>query len=164
MTDHKQDTFCSYCGNKHLEQVFFPRRCFVCYNETYRNPIPVVIALLPVSNGLLVEQRNIEPGKGQLAMPSGYINYQELWQEAIVREIEEEIGLITSVYDYSLLDIVKSPTGNMLMFCRWHGNIDKLDDLSFVPNDEVSAIFVANILTQLVFSSHQDMARRFFNL
>jgi len=32
-TEFKKDSHCSWCGNKYSEQIKYPRKCFVCYNE-----------------------------------------------------------------------------------------------------------------------------------
>jgi len=38
--------------------------------------------LIPVHDGLLFVRRGIEPRKGKLALPGGFINLGETWQEA----------------------------------------------------------------------------------
>src|SRR5271166_3925565 len=117
--EYKQDTHCSYCGAKFLEQIAWPRKCFICWNESYKNPIPIVVSMIPVDDGhktgLLIQQRNIDPGKGGWAMPSGYINHGETWQEAAVRENEEEMNFSSKVDDYKLWDIKRPTSGNMLI-------------------------------------------------
>jgi 8-oxo-dGTP pyrophosphatase MutT (NUDIX family) len=60
---------------------------------TYRNPLPVAVLLVPVGDGLLLIRRGIEPGKGRLALPGGYVNLGETWEQAAVRETFEETGL-----------------------------------------------------------------------
>jgi 8-oxo-dGTP diphosphatase len=159
----KQDTFCSYCGSQFTEQALWPRKCFTCWNESYKNPAPVVVALVPVGNGLLIEERNIEPGKGGLAFPSGYVNYGETWQQAIVRELREEVGLETEEREFDLLDILPSSNHNMLVFCLWLGHIPYLEALPFLSNEEVSAIFQAQFDAKLVFPSHNEMLGRYFS-
>lgn len=60
---------------------------------TYDNPVPVVVVLVPVDDGLLVVRRGIEPGKGLLALPGGYLEAHETWQEGGAREVREETGV-----------------------------------------------------------------------
>ena len=41
-------TFCSFCGMRFPEDAGRPRCCPACGNTTYRNPLPVAVALVPV--------------------------------------------------------------------------------------------------------------------
>lgn len=90
------DSFCSRCGTQFEDVATYPRVCPNpdCRAETYANPVPVAVVLLPVSHdgrtGLLVIRRGIEPGKGKLALPGGFVDAGETWQRAAAREILEE--------------------------------------------------------------------------
>ena len=66
-----KDSHCSYCGNRFGDDAPWPRRCLYCGNSTYRNPLPVAVVLLPMSEGVIVVRRNIEPRKGTLTLPGG---------------------------------------------------------------------------------------------
>lgn len=83
---------CGPCGARFPEGLAFPRRCAACGHVTYVNPVPVAVLLLPVDDGLLVIRRAIEPRKGQLALPGGFIDLGESWQAAAARELREETG------------------------------------------------------------------------
>src|SRR6476659_9743246 len=51
---------------------------------SWANPLPVSVVLVPVDGGLLLVRRAIPP-VGQLALPGGYINLGESWEEAGAR-------------------------------------------------------------------------------
>lgn len=70
----------SYCGNAYRPGAPWPCTCAECGHISYLNPVPVAVALVPIDGGLLAVRRGIEPGRGQLALPGGYINAQELWK------------------------------------------------------------------------------------
>jgi ADP-ribose pyrophosphatase YjhB (NUDIX family) len=58
----------------------------------------VAVVLLPVTYadgraGVVVVRRDIEPCRGELSLPGGFIETGESWQEAAVRELREETGL-----------------------------------------------------------------------
>jgi NADH pyrophosphatase NudC (nudix superfamily) len=89
-----QHSHCSYCGHPFEIDQVWPRLCAACGNTSFVNPLPVSVVLLPVDNGLLVVRRNIEPQIGRLALPGGYINRGESWQQAGARELFEETGII----------------------------------------------------------------------
>src|SRR5215813_12854269 len=88
-----KDAHCSYCGHAFAPGQPWPRTCGHCNHISYRNPLPVAVVLVPVDRGLLVVRRNIEPGFGKLALPGGYVDFLESWQQAGAREVFEETGL-----------------------------------------------------------------------
>ena len=75
----------------------WPRVCAACGTIAYRNPLPVAVALLPVfdarGTGLVVITRTIEPQRGGVALPGGFVDLGETWQKAVVRELKEETGI-----------------------------------------------------------------------
>jgi ADP-ribose pyrophosphatase YjhB (NUDIX family) len=161
--NHVKDSHCSYCGTKFTEQRDWPRKCFICWNESYRNPIPIVVSMVSVlvdnRMGLLIQQRGIEPAKGGWAFPSGYINHGESWEEAAVRENEEEMNFFSKPEDYDLYSIVKPPSGNMLIFCRyrkvWEDKVTEFVE-RFLPNEEVMSLGIYYGDTELAFPSHNE--------
>jgi ADP-ribose pyrophosphatase YjhB (NUDIX family) len=147
-TEFKQDSHCGYCGVKFLEQITWPRKCFICWNESYKNPVPVVVSMIPVRFGKpfktgLLQQRNIEPEKGNFGLSGGHINYGETWQEAIVRENEEEMHFYSCIDDYKLWEIKTSSNGHMVIFCTYRKVFkDQVEQFieRFIPNEEVQAL------------------------
>lgn len=166
-----RDSHCSYCGARFTEQKLWPRKCFICWNESYKNPIPIVVALVSVHQrgvaaqcGWLVEQRGIEPEKGGWALPSGYVDFNERWEDAVVRELQEEVGLTTKPEDWSIHKIVKSNQGNMLIFCTHKTGVYR-DEINFVPNTEVLGIefpILPEHMT-LCFPSHNEVWAEYYN-
>jgi 8-oxo-dGTP diphosphatase len=163
-----KDSHCSYCGSKFSEQTAWPRKCFHCYNDSYKNPIPIVVSMIGVKvderMGILIQQRNIEPEKGKWALPSGYINHGETWEEAAVRENAEEMMIVSETKDYRLYDIKKPASGNMLIFCRarriWDSRVTEFIG-EFKPNEEVSDVGIWYGDTELAFPSHNECAADF---
>lgn len=173
-TEFIKDSYCSYCGSKFLEQKSWPRKCFICWNESYKNPIPIVVSMIGVEidnkMGILIQQRGIEPGKGEWALPSGYINHGETWEEAAVRENSEEMGFVSTVDDYRLYGLRKPASGNMLIFCTYFPEWDGTDTEAkkilklieeFTPNEEVSALGIYYGDQELAFPTHNECAPEF---
>src|ERR1700687_165917 len=77
-----RNTHCSFCGHAFQPDAPWPRACAECGQVSYLKPLPVAVTLVPVDDGLLVVRRGIEPGRGRLALPGGYINLGETWQQA----------------------------------------------------------------------------------
>ncbi|MEU5808230.1 NUDIX domain-containing protein [Streptomyces sp. NPDC047718] len=119
MPPHLRDSHCSTCGAL-FDTADWPRACGACGVVTYRNPLPVAVALLPVEDtagtGLLVITRTIEPALGGIALPGGFMDFGEDWHEAVVRELREETGVHARAEDVTLADAMSSPGGHLLVF------------------------------------------------
>lgn len=156
-----KNSHCSYCGSSFQPDQPWPRRCDACGQTTYLNPTPVAVGLVPVENGLLLIRRTVAPQIGRLALPGGFINMGESWQQACVREIEEETGLRLSAEAVTLYDVLSAPDGTVLIF----GSVPALTsaDLSaFAPNSETSEMIVIEEPTELAFPLHNQAAARFW--
>jgi 8-oxo-dGTP diphosphatase len=115
-----QHAHCSYCGVRYLQGVSWPRTCTSCGETTWSNPLPVAVVLLPVRyadarTGLVVVRRGIEPFRGEIALPGGFIETGESWREAAVRELTEETYLTAKAEEVRLFDVQSSANGGSLM-------------------------------------------------
>lgn len=159
---------CSYCGTLFLEQINWPRQCATCNNESYTNPIPVSVSLIPVwvakKQGLLIQRRNINPKKGEWALTGGYLNANEDWKIGAAREIKEELNLAVESKDIILFDVINDKKNHLLIFNyvsdKTRISSDKID---FTPNDEVSEITIVYQPMELAFPTHTEMLARYFN-
>jgi 8-oxo-dGTP diphosphatase len=114
-----QHSHCSYCGTRYGDGLPWPRICIGCGETTWSNPLPVAVVLLPVRyedrrQGIVVVRRDIEPARGELALPGGFIETGESWREAAVRELMEETGLSAEPDEVRLFDVQSSPMGHTL--------------------------------------------------
>jgi ADP-ribose pyrophosphatase YjhB (NUDIX family) len=71
--------------------------------------------MVPVDDGLLVIRRGIEPCKGDLALPGGYIQLDETWQEAGSREVFEEAGVIIDPAEIQEFQVRSAPDHTLLI-------------------------------------------------
>jgi len=92
--------YCRRCG-KELKNV--RDHIYKCGNghTIYANSSPTVgvFFLSPDNTKILLATRGIEPHKGMLDTPGGFLDGSEDYEEAIVRELREEIGLEPSDYE-----------------------------------------------------------------
>lgn len=124
------------------------------------NPLPVAVVLLPVEDGLLAVRRAIEPHKGSLALPGGYINWGESWQEAAARELWEETGMRIDPQELQAFDVLSAPDGTLLVFGLARPR--RLGDLPpFQGDHESSGRVVIDDPAALAFSLHIQAAGRF---
>ncbi|MEW2249656.1 MULTISPECIES: NUDIX domain-containing protein [unclassified Streptomyces] len=112
---------CSSCGTPYGEGITgWPRTCPGCGAVAYRNPLPVAIALQPVydteGTALVVITRAVDPARGGIALPGGYVDDREDWRQAVVRELKEETGIDAASRDVRLVDAMSSPDGHLLLF------------------------------------------------
>ncbi len=111
-TDLVQFSHCSYCGARYPEGMPWPRTCPSCTEITWHNPLPVAMVLCPVDTGdgpgLVVIRRDIEPARGELALPGGFIETGESWQEAATRELFEETRITADPAEVRLFDVIST--------------------------------------------------------
>jgi ADP-ribose pyrophosphatase YjhB (NUDIX family) len=160
-SNYQNHSHCSYCGQAFAPQQTWPRTCENCGHISYMNPLPVAVALVPVETGLLAVRRAIEPHKGSLALPGGYINWGETWQEAAAREVWEETGLRIAPQELQAFDVQSAPDGSLLVFGLAQPR--RLADLpAFAGDFESSERVVVADPGLLAFALHAQAAEKYF--
>jgi ADP-ribose pyrophosphatase YjhB (NUDIX family) len=132
---------------------------------TWRNPLPVAVALLPVDTddgrGLVVVQRDIEPARGQLSLPGGFIELGEAWREAAVRELSEETTIEAEPDEVRLFDVHSAPSGTLLVFGLLPPRPASALPPS-VPTEEATGYEIALHARRLAFPTHTRAMADYF--
>ncbi|MEG3630315.1 NUDIX domain-containing protein [Streptomyces poriticola] len=164
--DRIPGSHCSSCGAPYGAGVSgWPRTCLACGTTAYRNPLPVAVALQPVydhqGTALVVVTRSIAPARGGTVLPGGYVDDREDWRRAVVRELEEETGIVAAGRDVRLADAMSSPDGHLLLF----GILPERPAESlpaFSGTDETAGRHLLRRPRELAFPLHTLAARAWF--
>ena len=167
--DHKPHTHCHFCGKSLEEAIAFDGglKCSLCKNTNWVNPTPVAVLIAHCGyseyrdqHAVFAVRRGIEPFKGQLALPSGFIVSGESWQEAAVREANEEIGLhcrVNSPLECPEHVLTESTPDKKIVLIVGHvQGVFYIED-PFVPNREAleRVILTPDVSEQLCFPIHR---------
>jgi ADP-ribose pyrophosphatase YjhB (NUDIX family) len=159
----QKNAHCSYCGTRFTDGHAWPRTCDECKRVSYVNPIPVGLLLLPVDDGLLTIRRGIPPGQGQLAIPGGYVDLNETWQQAAARELWEEARIRIDPVEVEDFCARSSLIGDGILIIAGIARARTSRDLpAFEPTDETTERVVIAGPTELAFPLHNEITGLYF--
>jgi 8-oxo-dGTP diphosphatase len=163
MREDMKEPHCAHCGTAHIEAAY-PRTCQRCLGVSYKNPTPVGVVIVPVAgDGVLLIRRGEEPKKGELALPGGYLELGETWQEGSVRELNEEVGIQVRPNDLYLFDVRSTGNDNLLIFSVTPPQSPVSIPKHLVNPEEVSELVVVTEPVELGFPTHTAALKRFFS-
>lgn len=94
--------FCPQCGSSRFEPSGVRSlKCHDCEFHFYVNAAAAVAAIIFNEEGrLLVTRRAIDPDKGSVDLPGGFVDPGESAEEALRRELREELGISVKEMHY----------------------------------------------------------------
>jgi ADP-ribose pyrophosphatase YjhB (NUDIX family) len=122
--------------------------------------LPVVVALLPIAGGLVGVRRNIEPRKGTLTLPGGYVDLNETWQEGTIRELREETGIVIGAEDVQLYDVQNGLDDTLVIFGL--ATPLPLDRLKPFQSKETQEVTLIDRPVELGWPNHTRIVARYF--
>lgn len=161
--------FCIKCGalcEDFMEGENLRQRCSHCGHIHYENPYPCIAVLIVNQKGeILLGKRHkdsIYPGKW--CLPCGYIEYEETYYEAAVREVAEEAGI--DIVPDGIINVVSNHFGNgvnslvVVMLAFYRGNKapspgDDITEVGWFPAAEME------MLPPLAFSADDFIIRKY---
>jgi len=143
---HPRDVikYCPRCGGNAFKTNDNGRsfNCEGCHFNYYLNNSAAVACLIFNAEGkLLLARRAIEPAKGMLDLPGGFVEPMESAEEAVVREIQEELGVRVTDMTYLVSFPNEYIFSGFSVFTVDLAFVCKVDDLAaIVPADDVSEV------------------------
>jgi ADP-ribose pyrophosphatase YjhB (NUDIX family) len=126
----------------------------------YLNPLPVVVVMVPIMGGLIGIRRNIEPSKGTITLPGGYLELGESWQEAGKRELREETGIDLADGALKLYDAMTGLDGTLLIFGL--ARRQPRGTLKPFSSEETREVVLIDRPMELGFEMHTKVVARYF--
>jgi NAD+ diphosphatase len=98
---HRRHRFCSVCGaGTRVADAGLSRRCPRCKATHFPRTDPVVIMLVDDGAGNVLLGRRIGWADGRFSILAGYVAPGETPEEAVVREVREESGIVAQAPRY----------------------------------------------------------------
>jgi 8-oxo-dGTP diphosphatase len=100
-------TYCPDCGTPLDERRVDGRQrryCPDCERVVWHTPVPAAGVAVVGDRGVLTTERDIDPGRGEWAVPGGHMDAGETPAETAARELREEAGLRVDPDALALLD------------------------------------------------------------
>jgi len=142
---HESHRFCAKCGHESdLVKAGYERKCPACGANHFPRTDPVVIMLVRAGDKALVGRGKGWP-EGHYSALAGYIEPGESLEEAVAREIWEEVGLKTAKVSYKASQPWPWPSTLMIGCEAWveDGDITlqeaELEEAIWITKDDVHA-------------------------
>ncbi len=160
--------FCPACGNLAFQPIGRKKLvCGECRFQFYRNAASAVAAVILYGDEMLVGKRGRNPCKGLLDLPGGFVDPGESLENALYRELHEELGLTLSdarylgsgnnVYHYANVEY-DTTDAFFEIRCDQRPEVTAMDDLDDVMWLKLSDI----VLDDFAFTSQQKLLRQHY--
>lgn len=150
--------FCPNCGysplTKHSEKSFLCKKCDFTY---YFNASGAVIALIFNKKGeLLTTRRAFDPQKGTLDLPGGFVDPDETVENALIREIKEELNLDIHQFEYLYSHSNRYPFSGIY--------VSTVDLVFAVEVNDFSGLHPADDVSECIFFPIEELKPELFGL
>ena len=165
-----QFKFCPLCGTPlALEERGGLRRpaCPNCRYVQFRNPSPGAVVLIEKDGQVLLGRRSGTVGTGKWGLPMGFVEHDEDFLTAAIREVKEETGLDVEIHSIpSVVSNFLSPrlhTLAIVLLARVVG--DELERPAPCAGDDLEAVQwfpLSGPLPEMAFEADAHICERYF--
>jgi len=145
---NKNRKYCSFCGGDldlKSEGGIARDHCSVCQKFFYNNPLPVASNIVIRNREILLVKRKNAPYVGLWCLPMGFAESGESIEDAALRELQEETGILGKTLDLVHVETSKSDNYGDLLHLTFEsewvaGDLmagDDASDLNFFPLDRM---------------------------
>jgi 8-oxo-dGTP diphosphatase len=132
--------FCPHCGHPLESKIIMPESrqdCTHCRQTIYWNSKPCASALIVRGREVLLVRRAVPPYKGYWDLPGGFCRYGEHPEEAVRREVEEELGVgIEIIRLFEIFVGRYGKEGAFIMDCNY---LSRLKSDKFTPASDIDS-------------------------
>ena len=158
--------YCPECGEKTLKGNRRRISCSACGFVFYFNAASAVAGILQKDDTILLTIRGKEPEKGKLDLPGGFVDHEETAEEALQREIREELNIDITDIQFSgsfpnqyLYQEITYPVLDLIFTCRavnWQDvkPQDDVADFAFYQKEEIN-------INEFAFASTRRAMKKF---
>jgi NAD+ diphosphatase len=148
MNISEMPSFFTFCPNCKSENITFEKlvkfHCKDCDFQYYHNIAAAVAVVFTFEDKILFSVRKVNPDKGKLDLPGGFIDPSENAEQAVCREIKEELGLYL---DITQLKYITTAPNNYLYKNVPYRTMDifyevalKSDQVAVAAEDEIESL------------------------
>ncbi|EGW38858.1 NUDIX domain-containing protein [Desulfosporosinus sp. OT] len=156
--------FCPLCGKPLQKSIIADQlrsRCSECSYVNWGNFSLGVGGVLWHNGKVLLVQRAHNPGKGMWTIPGGYVDQEESIWEAVIREIQEETGIIAkplSIIGLRDRPVERHDTYIIFLMQFLGGSLqaqpEEVSDLGFFTLEECRALPIPSLTLSALEASH----------
>lgn len=133
--------FCPRCGGHFAKKANNFLQCDNCILRYYVNPRPCnAVVIENNKKEIMLIERKIDPHKGMLDLPGGFVDLNESFEQSVIREIKEELQVMITDLKYigSYYDVYEYGGITYHTLCStFTGSIGSQEP---IPTDDVAAI------------------------
>jgi ADP-ribose pyrophosphatase YjhB (NUDIX family) len=120
--------------------------CGFCGFTYYHGSMAVAVGIIENAEKIVFTIRAQEPQKGKIALPGGFVDYEESLENGLIRELREELNLTVKTPKYLCSHWEKYSYQDVIYFSTIAYFVVSIEDISKAKaSDDIDAFFLASL-------------------